>query len=129
MFFDYLFYLVAKFYARNREKETEGTSITVVSLLQTFNLLTIWFIIIAIYYPQEYLLKIVSVGIYFFFLIFNYIRFFYREKHLPSVIHDKWLKESKKSQKEIKLTALFYVVISIVSFLGVVVYMGLKNTH
>ncbi len=129
MFFDFLYYLAAKFYASNKEKEALGTGVTVVSALQTFNVLTVWFLILALYYPKEYLLKIVSVGIYFVFLIYNYRRYFYQEKHSATVIQDKWLEKTKAAQKEIKTSVLLYAIISLISFFGVVTYFGLKNMH
>lgn len=129
MFFDFVFYLAAKFYADNKEKGALGTGVTVVSALQTFNALTVWFAIVLMYFPKEYLLKVVSVGIYFIFFIYNYRRYIYQEKHSITVIHDKWLKKKKAAQKEIKTGVLLYIIISIISVLGVAIYLGSKNNR
>jgi hypothetical protein len=129
VFFDYAYLLVAKFYARHEGRDSLGTSAIVVSALQAFNVWTILVVVMVTYYPNENLLKIFFIGSYFLIYIRNCRRWYRQEEHSATAIEEKWRKKRRSEQREIKSKVLWYVLLSVISLLSVVLYLGKKNSH
>jgi len=127
-FFDYIFY---KFYSLYYKKERDESSsrtgaLLIISLLHTFNLLTVIFFIFIITHQKPIINKFYGLIPLILFIVFNGIRY-NKDKYDYKVLEEKWNNEqiTRKFKKEI-LVAL-YVILSFLFFFGLAIYLGSKK--
>jgi hypothetical protein len=122
-FFDYLFYLIYKFYSP-KEKGAATTSAMIIGGLQAINVLSIIMLPAIFTSAKGYLNTITFIIVLFFFQIINYIRYIYREKVTIQGLGEKWQKRSEAQKIRIRTLSFLYVALSIGIFFGLAIYLG-----
>lgn len=124
-FFDYAYYRICRAYSRTRDSNPEGAAVCVIAGMQGFNLISVFMFFAAIERDKSILNLLIVIIIIVFFLVFNYIRYIYRENNNYEVMREKWDSEVNINKKGI--IVVFYVIISIVLFIGLAIYLGSKK--
>lgn len=127
LFFDFLYYLIYKFYSGYREKGAEATSVSIVAGLQTLNVLTIILLIQSFDNQKVYINKMMLLVVFLIFEIYNYRRYLYQENHSAKVIESKWVKKTESSKRHESIFLFLYGAISIISSFGLAIYFGVKK--
>lgn len=129
LFFDFLYYLIYKFYSDYNEKGAELTSAAIVGGFQEMNVLTIIMLIeyATIDRQKIKINKLLVIVLFIVFQIYTYIRYIYRENHSVDVLESKWLEKTELSRKQTSLFLLLYGIISIISFFGLAIYVGAQK--
>jgi len=128
IFFNFLYYLSCKLYLSFNEKGAESTSVSVVGGLQTLNVMTGIMLILLFNTSKVHINVLLGIGLFVVLEIYNYRRYFYQEKHSVQMIENKWLEKSEASRSQMKTMLFLYVVGSVVSFFGLAIYIGSKNS-
>ena len=116
-FFDYLFYSVSKLYSKANNNNHEFAAVCVVSLMQTLNLFCFYYLLV----QDRSLINKYFVGILFIaLLVFNYIRYIYKETRSYKILDEK-IDKTKKQKKGI--IAILYIILSFVLCLALVIYL------
>lgn len=124
-FFDYIFYRVCRAYLRASENGAEGSAFAVVSLVQTFNIISIIMLIGMIIHKKSVLNKGVGLFILFSLYLINYIRYIYKSNNNYQILKTRW--ENEKFQFRNGMLALTYLIVSIFSCLFFAAYLGTRN--
>lgn len=127
LFFDFLYYLLYKLYARFNERSAESTAAAIVGGMQAMNVLTVVMLIQAIVNPKEEISKLIAVVLFIFFQVVTYIRYMYRKNYSVKVIEKEWAEVTESARKRRKIFFFLYGTISIVSFFGLAIYLGFKK--
>ncbi len=123
-FYDYLFYIIYKFYAKHKDSGAETTSATIVAGLQSANILTLLMVASIYYRNKEMLNNIVAIILFIIFGFFTYIRYVYKEKNNYKAIEVRWKGETEFSRERKELFSFAYLILSVVSLFGVAAYLG-----
>ena len=125
-FFDYLYYLIYKFYSR-KEKGAASTSAGIIGGLLTFNVLTFVTFISFFISEKPYLNKITAIGVFIFFQIITYIRYIYKEKIPIPHVEERWLKLSESRKQMIRGLSFLYIFLSASVFIGFAIFAGSRK--
>jgi len=123
-FFDYLYYSFRTLYSKAKEDGSGISALAVVALVQNLNIFIIYFLYCLISETKAHVSKLIIVGLYFFFLILNGIRY---SKLDPGIIKEKWEKENDKQKIKLRIFLLTYVVLSFILCFGLAIYLGSKK--
>jgi hypothetical protein len=127
VFFDFLHYLIFKYYSGFKEKGALSTAAGIVGGFQTINVISV---IMLFLLPQKQKVEIekwVGVVLFFVFQISTYIRYIYKENHSINVIEHKWLDKTASYRKQMRIFLFIYGAISILGFFGLAIYLGSRN--
>lgn len=127
LFFDFLYYLIYKFYSGYNEKGAESTSAGIIGGFQALNVLTIIMLVHSMDREKTNINKLVVVVLFIFFQIYAYIRYMYREKHSVDAIKNKWLSKTETSREQTSFFLILYGVISVISCFGLAIYLSVKK--
>lgn len=123
VFFDFVFYLLARTYQNFNEKGFETTAAGVLGLFWTFNVMTV-IMIIAVITNNYFLDALTAVGILVILQIISYVRYIFKENHSVEVVARAWTELSASQRQLLKIFALSYSILSLVSCIGVAIYSG-----
>jgi len=127
VFFDFMHYLIFKFYLGFREK---GALSTAAGIIGGFQLINAMSVIMLFSLAQEQKIKIekwVVIVLFIIFQIYTYIRYIYKEDHSIEAIEKKWLNKSYTYRKQMRVLLFIYGTISIFPVFGLALYSGSKN--
>jgi hypothetical protein len=127
LFFDFLYYKIAKTYESYNEKGAESSSAAVVGACQAFNVLTVLTLILSSLKEPKHVNVVVGVIIVVIFQITTYVRYLYRDKYSIDVIETKWLQKTKAYQRQTSVIMVLYGATSFLGFLGLALYLGSKS--
>lgn len=127
IFFDFLFYNIYGFYKGFREKGAESSSATIIGGLLAGNLLTIYFMVLAILADDSKIGNPLIVSLFVIFQALTYIRYIYRKTNSVDVLEKKWLDRSELYRKRSVVFQYVYVITSIISIFGLAIYLGSKR--
>lgn len=124
-FFDYLFFKACNFYLKaEKDPNTNRTSgLLVVSLMQGFNLLTIFFIYCLLFNYKQNVNKLYIIIFTTVLLIVNGIKYNKDEYDYDNLIK-RWSNEEKNKKD---LLVKVYIFLSPVLFFGLAIYLGSKK--
>ena len=123
-FFDYLFYIVYRAYSKTKDSSPAMAAVCVVSAMQGFNLLSCLMIYCVISHDKSIASTLLFGGVGIFLIIFNYIRYIYKENKNYK-IRDENSSRNIKNLKE--FLTVFYIIVSTVLFFGLAIYLGSKK--
>jgi len=123
-FFDYVFYKACKFYDRGKPENAGIPGLSILVLLQVCNLLSILFLISIVIENRNILSKLLVISICVFLFIANGVRY---NKHPYETLKERWDSEQEDKRTKRQLFVLFYIIISVVSFIGLAIWLGGKN--
>jgi hypothetical protein len=121
-FFDYLYYKACKLYAKEDGAALSG--VVVVAVLQMFNLLAFFFLMDIILKRKLPLNKIMVLLILAILVILNGIRY---NKITYAILDEKWKNEIESKKIKHQLLVLLYVSVSVISGVGLAIYLGSLN--
>lgn len=122
-FYDFLFYLVYKYYSR-KEKGAAFSSAGVIGLLQALNVLTVFMLIAVFLSYNVFFNKVSAIVVGIFFQITTYIRYVYKETNSFKVIEEKWLRITEPEKIRIRSLAAAYISLTILIFFGLAIFFG-----
>jgi hypothetical protein len=125
-FFDSVYYRVCKAYSSTRDSSPEFAAVCVVALMQAFNLLS-FAILFEIVVKNKSLTKLEFVSPIIIFVVFNYIRYIYKENNNYTVIKERCMSESPDLRNRNGTIVLLYIIGSFSVFIGLDVYIGGKK--
>ncbi|MDE3185712.1 MAG: hypothetical protein KGM16_20050 [Bacteroidota bacterium] len=124
-FFDYLYYKVCKAYSTTQDSSPEGAALAVNSAIQSFSVF-IFFMVLAIIKKNKAIFNLtIAMVTIVFFIVFNYIRYIYKENNNYEIMKKKWLNESNSNTKGLLIVLYIFLTTSI--FFGLAVYLGTKK--
>lgn len=126
-FFDFLYYLIYKFYSGYKENGAESTSAGIIGGFQAMNILTLIMLINSLFKENTSVSKWVVIVLFIVFQVYTYFRYIYIEKFSIESIRSKWLSKSESRRKQIVIILFLYGALSIISCFGLATYLGLKN--
>jgi hypothetical protein len=126
LFFDYLHYSIYKFYSK-KEKGAASSAAGIVGGFQAANVLTILMLVSIFVRQKTFINKFLAIGLFMIFQVFTYIRYIYKDNNSVSIIEAKWLSEPESARKRKGTYLWLYGLISVISFLGLAIYLGLKK--
>jgi uncharacterized membrane protein len=126
IYFDYLYYLIYKFYS-SKEKGAASSSAGILGGLQASNVLTFLMLFSGFMHTIAYLNKVFFIIVFIYFQIATYIRYILKEKNSISNIEERWLRLDESKRLKIKNFGILYVVLSVVVFFGLTIYLGSKR--
>lgn len=124
-FFDYIFYRVCFKYSSIKDSGFEFRAACIVAAIQCFAILDLFMLLAIIKQDKSVLNLSIVIVVVLFSLVFNYIRYIYRENITYVILKERWENESKKFEKGIAV--LFFIVASTVIFFGLAIYLGSKK--
>lgn len=120
--FDYIFYRVCAAYSKTKDSSPEGAAMCVVSLIQCLVILDLFFVFALLQKDRSIVNYPIAIVTAIFIIVFNYIRYIYREKQSYQVLEEKWQNESQKKEKG--ALVLFVIAFSLAIFIGLAIYTG-----
>jgi hypothetical protein len=127
LFFDFLHYLIFKFYSGFKEKGAISTAAGIVGGFQTINVISIIMLFLLTQKQKIKIEKWVIVILFLIFQIYTYIRYIYKEDHSINRIEQKWLNKTPSYRKQMGVLLFIYGVISIFILFGLALYLGSRN--
>ena len=127
LYFDFLYFLIYKFYSGYNEKGAESTSAGIIGGFQALNVLTIIMLVHSLDKEKTSINKLVVIALFIVFQIYTYIRYMYQKKHSIDEIKSKWLSKTESSRKQIIFFLSLYGAISIISCFGLALYLSMKK--
>ena len=94
----------------------------VVSLIQCLVILDLFFVFALLQKDRSIVNYPIAIVTAIFIIVFNYIRYIYREKQSYQVLEEKWQNESQKKEKG--ALVLFVIAFSLAIFIGLAIYTG-----
>jgi hypothetical protein len=127
IFFDFTYYLLFRVYSAFNEKGAESSASAVVGGLQAFNVLTVLLIISLCFHKNIGVNVLAGILLFLAFQVFNYIRYFYISLFSITEIEIEWGKKSELYRRRFKYACGFYVILSVVSMVGLAVYFSCQS--
>lgn len=124
-FFDYIYYRVCLAYSGIKDTGFEFRAACIVAATQCFTILTVLWFIEAITQNKSLTNLTIVIVIAVFFLVFNYIRYIYRESNNYTNLKGRWCNEKNSSIKG--LLVLSYILFTTVITFGLAIYIGSKH--
>ena len=119
--FNYLYYLIAKFYLK-KEKGGASSAAGVIGGLQAMNVLAIY-MFLSFYVENLFKLNKVSVLIVVIvFQITTYIQYIYKEKPSIKDMREKWLNLDESKRTKIRISSFLYIILTLVAFFGSAIF-------
>ena len=122
-FFDYLYYLIYKFYSR-KEKGASSSSAGIIGGLLALNVLAALIFISYFISDKPFFNKIIAVGILIFFQIVTYIYYIHREKVPIPIVEGRWQKLTDSRKQMIRGLIFLYIFLSLPVFIGFAIFAG-----
>lgn len=127
IFFDFLYYLVFRFYHSYNEKGAESTAAGIVGGFQTLNVLT-GIMLYQLSLPKKVDIdKLFVVVLFLVFQVLTYYRYIYKDNHSITVMGKRWLDKTEVTRKQLSTFLFLYGAISFIGFLGVATYAGSRK--
>lgn len=126
-FFDFICYSIYKVYYNGNESGAEFSAACTLALLQSFNIF-IPIILLGIIKGEFYLTKAIGLSTFGVFVVVNYIRYIIKVQFGMEKIKARWDAKTDKYHKDSKFFQSLYVIVSLLGFVSLVTYMGLKKT-
>jgi len=124
-FFDYLFYLICKFYSR-KEKGAASSSAGIMGGLQAVNILTIYLLLL-LTWQNVHLNKIIFIVVIVIFQITTYRRYIYKDNHPITKIESTWQKMDEPKKTTIRVWGILYIIFSVIIFFGLAMLLGSRR--
>ncbi len=125
-FFDFLCYSAYKLYGNFNDDGPEFAAALVVSGLQCFNIYSV-VLLYGMITEIQYFTKVFGLCTFGVLLIVNYIRYIQISKFSIEAIKAKWDMKTLSNQEDSRLLQGVYVIISIVTFFGLILYLASKK--
>jgi hypothetical protein len=119
-FFDYVYFSICKAYSKTKATNPAITAAIIVTVLQCLNILGLVCIISLANRSKVLGSKIVFALLYIAFLIFNYVKYIYRDDNNYETLKIKYDRKSGT-------LALIYILISTVITISFAAYVGSKG--
>ncbi len=126
-FFDFLHYLVFKFYSSFKEKGAVSTSAGIVGGFQTLNVMGVIMLFSLTQKQKITIQKWLVIVLFFVFQITTYIRYIYKDNHSIDSIEHRWLDKTSLYRKRMSILLFIYGAISILGVFGLAIYLGSRN--
>ena len=110
IFFDYVFYRMAKVYKGTKDNSPEFAAVCLLSLLQCLNLFSIIIINWQIFHYSQTINKLVIGIIMVVWIILNAIRY---NKLNYDILNEKWGNEAATTKKKKGTIVIIYILLSI----------------
>jgi len=127
IFFDFLYYLIFKFYSDYKEKGAQSTATAIVGGFQTINVVTIMFLYSLLFQQKTYFNKLIGVLLFLIFQVYTYVRYIYKDENSPEVIEQKWLNKTERYRRQVGIWLFVYGAISIILVFSLAIYLGNRN--
>jgi hypothetical protein len=121
-FFDYVFYKVSKGYSKTIDSNPYMAGVSVLSAVQSFNLISILFLYSVMKHDKSIVSKLLFATICIVLVVVNYIRYIYKENRNYDIMNKRWSDESKKKLKGFLI--IVYILLSTFLFFGLAIYLG-----
>jgi hypothetical protein len=125
--FDYLYYLIFKFYSDFNEKGAAPSSAGIIGGFQSMNFLTGMMLFQLVFRQNANINKLVVLVMAIAFQVFTYYRYIYKERPAIDVLEKKWLSKTAVSRKQISTTLFLYGSASIITCFGLAIYLGSRH--
>jgi hypothetical protein len=126
-FFDYLYYRVCKAYSGTKDSSPEFGAVCVVAAMQAFNILSCIFLFGIILHDKSFLSKFFAGSIITVLVIYNYIKYIYKENNNYSIMKERYMNETTILKERKGTFTLLYIIVSFSLFLGLAIYIGGKK--
>ncbi len=115
--FDYIYYRVYHLYLiKWKDDDPKLYSVTLVSLLQGMNLVSIMFFLLFILGERIEINKLYSTGFFIILILLNFYR--YRDKAKGyRFFEDKWQEQNKNNQILLGYSIFIYLIVSVFTFI------------
>ncbi|HTI09925.1 MAG TPA: hypothetical protein VL832_15265 [Puia sp.] len=127
LFFDFLHYLIFKYYSGFNEKGALSTAAGIVGGFQLINIMAVMMLYMLTQKQNVKFEKWVVVILFFIFQTYTYIRYIYREDHSIDVIERIWLNKTASYRKQLRTLLFIYGAVSIIGAFGLAIYLGSRN--
>jgi len=127
IFFDFLYYLIYKFYHSYNEKGAASTSAGIIGGFQTLNVITGIMVFELVFNQKGYLNKPVVIILFLVFQVYNYYRYIYKNERSIEIMEQVWLKKADTAKRLTSNLLLLYGIASLILGLGIPIYVGLKK--
>jgi len=127
LFFDFLHYLIYKFYAGFKEKGAVSTAAGIVGGFQMINVMSVIMLFSLTQKQKIKMEKWAVVVLFLIFQIYTYIRYIYKEDHSINAIEHKWLNKTPSYRKQMSSLLFIYGAISIIGVFGLALYVGSRK--
>jgi len=124
-FFDYIFYRICKAYKGTSDKSPDTAASAIISIIQIMNICSILMLIELNIQEKTLLNKADGIVIILFILIFNHIRYLYRDNNSYNTLQLRWLNDRQEFKKGVLV--LMYILLSIIISLGLAIILGSKK--
>jgi len=124
IFFDYLYYGARKFYTEAKESSSDWHALSLITLTQSLNILTVYFLYCVITETRVSINKLAFLAVFFSILILNVIRY---SKLDPDIIKEKWEDKNEKQKVIIRALLVVYVFLSLGLCVGLAIYIGNRD--
>jgi hypothetical protein len=127
MFFDFLFYLIYKFYKSYNEKGAESSSAGIIGGFLSVNVLTLTMTITFLINGQLKTNKLFALILILFFQVYAHVRYIHLKRYSVECIEEKWLNQPDSSRRKLRILLTIYGITSILMFFGLALYIGSKR--
>jgi len=127
IFFDFLYYLIYKFYHSYNEKGAASTSAGIIGGFQTLNVITGIMVFELVFNQKGHLNKPVVIILFLVFQVYNYYRYIYKNERSIEIMEQVWLKKADTAKRLTSNLLLLYGIASLILGLGIPIYVGLKK--
>jgi len=130
LFFDYLYYLIYRFYSP-KEKGAASSSAGVIGGLQAANTLTVYLLFL-LFSRQVHLNKVFFIVVIVIFQITTYIRYIYKDNNSIVKIESYWQKMNEQQKTRMRIWGILYITLSVIILFGLAILLGsggLKFAH
>lgn len=114
-----------KAYSRTKDNSPEVTAFCLVALMQSFNIFSLFMVFDIIIQDKSYPSKVLGGCIIAILVIFNYIRYIYKENNNYTVLSEKWRNETNSKKKGIIVLA--YIILNVIICFGLAIFLGSKD--
>jgi hypothetical protein len=126
--FDYLYYLIFRFYSDFHKKAAASSSAGIIGGFQALNVLTGIMLFQLMFRQNANINKLGVLVMAIAFQVFTYYRYIYKECPSIDVLEKKWLSKTDASRKKISTVLFLYGSVSIIGCFGLAIYLGGRHS-
>lgn len=126
--YDYLYYLIFRFYSDFHEKGAASSSAGIIGGFQALNLLTGLMLSQLMFRQNADINKLVVLIMAISFQVSTYYRYIYKERPSIDILEKKWLSKTEASRRKISTALFLYGSVSIIGCFGLAIYLGSRHS-
>lgn len=126
--FDYLYYLIFRFYSDFNEKGAASSPAGIIGGFQALNVLTGMMLFQLVFRQKTNIDKMVVLVMAIAFQVFTYYRYIYKERPSSDALKKKWLSKTERLRKQISTALYLYGSVSIIGCLELAIYLGSRHS-